>query len=75
MCLRKLFKKEKPDWITQTTEEVAEAEEYAASIHYAWMTAIEEGRMTEEEISVGGDYEHHEYWWLKHLEAAWYTRN
>lgn len=78
MCwLSNLFKKkeEKPDWITQSREAVAQEEEYAASIHYAWMTAIEEGKMTEEEISIGGDYAHHEHWYLKHMESAYYTRH
>ena len=66
---------EKPDWVTQSRKKVAEEEEYAASIHYAWMIAIEEERMNEEEIAIGGDYAHHEHWWLKHMEAAWYIRN
>jgi len=62
-----------PSWVTQTKEEVADAELVAASIHYAWMVAIEEGRMTKEEIAIGGDYTHHEYWYRKHTEAAWFT--
>jgi len=48
MCrLSELFKKGgKPDWVTQSREEVALAEEYAASIHYAVMIALEEGKIT-----------------------------
>lgn len=76
MCwLSELFKKKeepRPDWVVQSREEVAEAELEAASTHYAWMIAIEEERMTPEEIAIGGNYERHEYWYQKHMEAAWY---
>uniref|UniRef100_A0A6M3MAX8 Uncharacterized protein n=1 Tax=viral metagenome TaxID=1070528 RepID=A0A6M3MAX8_9ZZZZ len=46
MCLFKKKPEVKPDWITQSREEVARAEEYAASIHYAVMIALEEGKIT-----------------------------
>lgn len=62
-----------PGWITQTPEQVADAELEAASIHYTWMVGISEGWITPEQIAIGGDYQHHEYWWEKHTEAAWYT--
>lgn len=78
MCwLSDLFKKQemKPDWITQSREEVAEAERDAAATHYAWLIALEEGRMTVQEITIGGGIEHHTYWYQKHIEAAWYTEN
>ena len=73
MCLFKKKEEQKPEWVTQSREEVADEELYAASIHYAWMIAIEEGGMASFEIAIGGDYAHHEHWWIKHQEAAWYT--
>jgi len=66
---------EKPDWVTQTRAEVAQAERDAAAIHYTWMTLIEDGTLPPGYEEIGGDYKHHEYWWIKHLEAAWYTEN
>ena len=75
MCFWKKKEEPKPDWVTQSREQVAVEEEYAAGIHYAWMIAIEEGSMTDEQIAVGGNYEHHEHWWRKHQEAAFYTRH
>jgi len=72
-----LFKKqeEKPEWVTQSREQVARAEEEAASIHYTWMILIEDGTLPSGYEDIGGDYEHHKYWWTKHQEAAWYVRN
>jgi len=76
MCFRKKVKiiteqSPLPDWFIHTRDEVAEIELYAASIHYTWMVAIEEGRMTEVEIAIGGDYPHHYKYWQTHQEAAW----
>lgn len=72
MCfISKLFKKgeEKPDWVTQSREEVAEEEIYAASIHYTYMQFLEEGDMTYIDM---GDWDWHDHWYRKHMEAAWY---
>lgn len=62
-----------PSWITQTRDEVADAELEAASIHYTWMTMIEDRTLPDGYEQVGGDYAHHEYWWRKHQEAAWFA--
>lgn len=67
------LEKKNPEWVTQTREQVADAELEAAAIHYSWMVGIEEGRITPEQQAVGGDYAHHEHWWRKHQEAAYYT--
>lgn len=75
MCFGIFKKKVKPAWVTQTREECAEATLEAAATHYAWMIAIEEGGMADFEIAIGGDYAHHEYWWIKHQESAWYIEN
>ena len=64
---------EKPDWVTQSREEVALEEEEAASIHYTYMILIEDGDYPDN--TALGSYEHHKYWWIKHQEAAWYIRN
>ena len=72
MCFRRK-KESKPDWVTQSREEVAVAEEEAASTHYTYMMLIEDGTWPAE--SDVGNYAHHEYWWTKHMEAVWYTRN
>ncbi|GAI19366.1 unnamed protein product [marine sediment metagenome] len=75
MCFGPFKKKteEKPDWITQSRAEVAQDERDAAAIHYTYMQLIEDGTWPED--SIAGGYDHHEYWWIKHLEAAWYTEN
>lgn len=65
--------KEKPDWVTQTREEVALEEEEAASIHYTYMELIAAGDYPND--TAAGSYDHHEYWWTKHQEAVWYIRN
>ena len=70
MCFFKKKIEPKPDWITQSREEVAEAELEAASIHYTYMMLLEEGNT---EYLDMGTAEKHEYWWIKHQEAAWYT--
>ena len=62
-----------PDWITQTRDEVADAELDAAAIHYTWMELISDGQISVAEQKIGGDYQHHEYWWKKHTEAAWFV--
>lgn len=73
MCwFRKKKEEPKPDWVTQSRKEVAEAQLYAASTHYSVMVALEEGNITPENW---GDYEWNEYWWKKHQEAAWYTEH
>jgi len=61
-----------PDWITQSREEVADAELEAASIHYTYMSLVTENP-TQYPPNVYGDYAWHERWWKKHQEAAWYT--
>jgi len=75
MCFWKKKQEAKPDWITQTREEVAQAERDAAATHYTWMTLIENGTLPPGYEDIGGDYAHHEDWWKKHMEAAWYTEN
>lgn len=72
MCI---FKKKSPAWIIQTREDVAQAERDAAAIHYTWMQLIEDGTLPPGYEDIGGGYEHHEYWWRKHQEAAWYAEN
>ena len=64
---------QKPDWMTQSREQVALEEEEAASIHYTYMELIADGSYPND--TAAGDYAHHEYWWTKHQEAAWYIRN
>jgi len=74
-----LFKKqpntepaEKPDWVTQSAEEVAEAELEAAGIHLTYMDLVV-SNPSQYPPSVYGDYSWHEYWYIKHTEAAWYA--
>lgn len=64
---------EKPDWVIQSREETALAEEEAASIHLTYMELIADGSYPND--TAAGNYEHHEYWWTKHQEATWYIRN
>ena len=64
---------EKPDWVTQSREETALEEEEAASIHLTYMELIAAGDYPDD--TAAGNYQHHEYWWTKHQEAAWYIRN
>lgn len=61
-----------PDWITHTKKEVAQAELEAASTHYSWMIGIVEGRITEAQQKVGGNYARHAEWYQWHMEAAYY---
>jgi hypothetical protein len=60
-----------PNWITQSRDEVAEAELEAASIHLTYMSLVTENP-EQYPPSVYGDYNWHEYWWRKHQEAAWF---
>lgn len=64
--------KQKPDWVTQTPEQVAEEELYAASIHLTYMELVTENP-AQYPPEVYGDYAWHERWYKKHTEAAWYT--
>lgn len=74
-----LFRKKQPEepsgqlpgWIHQTRDEIASAELEAAATHYTWMTLIEDGTLPAGYEKIGGDYDHHVYWWQKHREAAW----
>jgi len=61
-----------PSWITQSRDEVAEAELDAASIHLTYMHLVVE-QPDEYPPSVYGDYDWHEYWLKKHQEAAWFA--
>jgi len=61
-----------PKWITQSRDEVADAELEAASIHYTYMTLVVE-KPDEYPANIYGDYQWHERWWQKHQEAAWFT--
>ena len=69
-----LFKKKKesikPEWVTQSSEQVAGEELDAAGIHYSICVALEEGQIFPENW---GSYEHNWHWYVKHCEAAWYT--
>jgi len=80
-----LFKKkqnpepiEKPDWVTQTREEVAQEEDYAAGIHYSIIVLIEEAETEAEKETLRaryGDEAWQDHWFKKHSESAWYIRN
>lgn len=68
---------EKPDWVTQSREKVADEEEIAASTHYSILVYYkehpeEQDRMVNEGY---GDEEYNWHWFRKHSEAAWYIRN
>lgn len=60
---------QKPDWVTQSREEVAEEELYAASIHLTYIELLK----TDPAWAIYGDTAWHERWLTKHTEAAWYT--
>ncbi|MBA7522491.1 hypothetical protein ES705_14610 [subsurface metagenome] len=72
MCWFKKKKEKTPDWIQHPREEVAQAEEEAASTHYTLMQLIEDGWQPG---GAYGDWEFNNYWYQMHLEAAWYIRN
>lgn len=79
MCWKKEFTQVeidevvRPDWITLSAEECADETLDAATIHYTWMTGIEEGWITPEQQAIGGDYAHHEHWFNVHQQTAWYA--
>jgi len=69
-----------PSWITQSRDEVAEAELEAASIHYTYMELIKKRDpyvvyedANGKQVYPYGNYAWHEYWWRKHTEAAWFV--
>lgn len=75
MCFWKK-KEEKPDWVTQTREQVADEEERAAETHLGVLAYYDDHPGLEESYSQWwGDREWNEHWAQKHQEAAWYIRN
>jgi len=67
MCWFK--KKPKPDWVTQTREQVAQEEELAAGLH---LSLIEYLKETPDASPGYGTTEWNEYWAQKHQEASFY---